>query len=134
MHISHAQDDKEYLARFTGFNLASKLATEKTIEERGNSCDEGDPIIQYDRCSQDFIKLWQEAGKSMDNHVRRKGPAVVPANTALVWPGLSLSHFLQESIPAWSYNSRNLTQVHLNSQGAIVVSRSWFYYTSPQLR
>lgn len=43
--------------------------------------------------------------------MRKRGPIVVPGRAALIWPGLSLSHFLQDSIPAWSLQDRNRTQV-----------------------
>ena len=105
------RDDADYRRRFAGFNLASKIAMEKAIEERGNSCERGDPVFNYQACSKNFISLWQEAGMSMQQHVRMKGPAVVHPGTALVWPGLSLQHFLQDSIPAWSVHARNVTQV-----------------------
>ena len=105
------QDDVEYHKTFTGFNLASKMAVEKLIEERGNRCEEGDPIIKYDQCSQDYIQLWEEASKSMESHVRKPGPTIVPGMSALVWPGLSLQHYLGESIPAWSVHARNLSEV-----------------------
>lgn len=65
------QDNREeYLQKFEGFNLASKLEAEKAIEENGNSCSDQNPvIIHYDRCSEDFVSLWKEAGKSMQVHV-----------------------------------------------------------------
>jgi hypothetical protein len=105
------QNDAQYLQRFTGFSLATKLKTEEVIEEYGNDCDSGKPVIRYDQCSNNFISLWQESAKSMDQHVRRRGPAIVPGRAALIWPGLSLSHFLKNSIPAWNAHVRNATQV-----------------------
>lgn len=60
------EDNAEYLQSFEGFNLASKLDTEKTIAEKGNSCDDANPVlINYDRCSKHFISLWTEAANSM---------------------------------------------------------------------
>ena len=60
------EDNRAYLDSFQGFNLASKLDLEKTIAERGNSCNEANPtIIDYDRCSKHFINLWSEAASSM---------------------------------------------------------------------
>ena len=105
------QDDKEYLKRFVTFDLSSKLATEKAIAERGNRCEKTDPVIDYNSCSEHFIDLWREAGASMRRHVRFQGPPVLHPRTALVWPGLSLSHFLSDSVPAWSMHVRNVTQV-----------------------
>ena len=62
----HWQDNKEYLQSFQGFNLASKLETEKSILKYGNSCEDANAvIISYDRCSAEFISLWQQAAKSM---------------------------------------------------------------------
>lgn len=131
------EDNQAYLQSFDSFNLASKLEAEKAIEENGNSCNEQNPVvIRYDRCSDDFISLWTEAGKSMQvimiftlqgmralpasdmciskktqAHIRKKGPAVVPGRSALIWPGLTIAHFLKDSIPAWSLHARNVTQV-----------------------
>lgn len=60
------EDNVDYLKSFEGFNLASKLEMEKTIAEKGNSCNEVNPVfIDYDRCSSHFINLWSEAGKSV---------------------------------------------------------------------
>lgn len=60
------EDNPQYLESFEGFNLISKLEMEKTILEKGNSCNGGNPIlINYDRCSKHFINLWEEAGNSM---------------------------------------------------------------------
>ena len=105
------QDDADYPKRFQGFSLAYKQKIEKTIEENGNSCDSSSPIIRYDRCSEDFISLWKESGRSMEAHVRKRGPTVVPGRAALIWPGLSLSHFVRNAVPAWSLHERNTTQV-----------------------
>jgi len=60
------EDNMAYLKSFEGFNLASKLDMEKTIAEKGNSCNEANPVlINYDRCSKHFIDLWTEASNSM---------------------------------------------------------------------
>lgn len=100
------QDDVDYLQRFQGFSLATKLTTEKNIEDYGNDCESDKPIIKYDQCSERFISLWKESAKSMDQHVRKRGPAIIPGRAALIWPGLSLSHFLANSIPAWNAHAR----------------------------
>lgn len=60
------EDNAPYLSSFEGFNLASKLDTEKTIAERGNSCNDANPVlVDYDRCSKYFTSLWTEAASSM---------------------------------------------------------------------
>jgi hypothetical protein len=105
------QNNTEYLKRFQSFSLATQLKTEESIEEYGNDCSLDSPVIKYDQCSANFITLWRESAKSMNEHIRRQGPVVVPGRAALIWPGLSLSHFLQNSIPAWSTHTRNITQV-----------------------
>jgi len=105
------QNDTEYLKRFQSFSLATQLKTEESIEEYGNDCSLDSPVIKYDQCSANFITLWRESAKSMNEHIRRQGPVVVPGRAALIWPGLLLSHFLQNSIPAWSTHTRNITQV-----------------------
>ena len=35
----------------------------------------------------------------------------MPGRSVLVWPGLTMAHMLQDSIPAWSMHARNVTQV-----------------------
>lgn len=44
-------------------------------------------------------------------HVRKSGPVIVPGRAALIWPGLSPAHFMQDSIPAWNMHGRNQSQV-----------------------
>lgn len=106
------EDNAEYLSTFQGFNLASKLETESAIEKNGNSCEDTNPtVINYDRCSDEFTSLWVEAARSMQSHVRKQGPPVIPGRSALIWPGLTLAHHLADSIPAWSTYARNLSQV-----------------------
>lgn len=105
------EHDATYRSSFVGFNLARKLDTERNIKERGNDCGSDSPVIQYDRCSDDFNALWRHAGESVDAHVRQRGPVVVPAKTTLVWPGLSYAHHMADAVPAWSLRGRNATQV-----------------------
>jgi hypothetical protein len=105
------EDNREYLDSFQRFSLVSKLQIESTISKRGNTCDKEKPvIIKYDRCSENYISLWQEAGRSMHSHVRKKGPIVIPPGAALVWSGLSYEHYMHDSIPAWSMRRRNISQ------------------------
>ena len=60
------EDNEPYLKSFEGFNLASKLEMEKTIAEKGNSCNDPNPVlISYDKCSKHFVDLWTEAANSM---------------------------------------------------------------------
>jgi hypothetical protein len=105
------QNDAEYLGNFTGFDLSAKLDTEKNIAAKGNTCNKNSPIIKYDRCSDKFNSLWFEAARSTASHLRKQGPAVISGRTALIWPGLSVSHFLGDSIPAWSIHRRPIAQV-----------------------
>lgn len=105
------EHDATYRASFVGFNLARKLDTERNIKERGNDCGTGSPVIQYDKCSENFNALWKHAGESVESHVRQRGPVVVPAKSTLVWPGLSYAHHMADAVPAWSLRGRNATQV-----------------------
>jgi hypothetical protein len=104
------QNDADYLRSFQSFDLVQKLGIERAIQEFGSKCESSSPIIKYNDCSESFNQLWKESAASMDSHVRKKGPPIIPKRTALIWPGLSLSHFLHDAIPAWSLQGRNLTQ------------------------
>jgi len=109
--LSFFGDDPEYLKRFRRFSIVEKLQLENAIVEYGSRCEAGSPVINYGECSKSFIDLWKDAGRSMAQHVRKDGPTIVPSGAALIWPGLSLGHFLGSSIPAWSSHGRNITQV-----------------------
>jgi hypothetical protein len=116
------QNDKDYLDRFKSFSIASKLMTEENIKTYGNDCGADRPVIRYDQCSSHFTDLWRQSARSMQAHVRKKGPAIIPSKAALMWPGLSLSQFLSSSIPAWSSNKRDLNQVVLLLPGTLVAA------------
>ena len=66
VRLQFFEDNEPYLKSFEGFNLASKLEMEKTIAEKGNSCNDPNPVlITYDRCSKRFVDLWTQAANSM---------------------------------------------------------------------
>ena len=106
-------------------------------------CDNGAPVINYDECSSDFTELWRESARSMQEHVRKSGATIVPSKKALIWPGLSLGHFLGSSVPAWSSHARNISEVgfsevcfcdrHATKLSHVLATHDFFYYTRCQV-
>jgi hypothetical protein len=164
--LAFFQDDADYQARFDRFSLAEKLEVERlikvcmcvcaqclentaelnlvlivflSVQEYGNMCDNGAPVINYDECSSEFTELWRESARSMQAHVRKNGATIVPGKKALIWPGLSLGHFLGSSVPAWSSHARNISEVgfsevcfcgrHAAKLSHVLATHNFFYYT-----
>lgn len=99
---------QEYLDTYMEFNILNRLKHDQRIRDNGQNCDAGKPIIEYGRCSDDFARLYREAAVSFDKYARKHGSTIVPAMSALVWPGLSASTFTGRSVPAWSLSRRKL--------------------------
>jgi hypothetical protein len=68
------------------------------------------PHHQVQRLFREFQSALEGVGRQHGLARAQEGPPIIPKRTALIWPGLSLSHFLQNAIPAWSLQGRNLTQ------------------------
>lgn len=103
------QHNKEqWLDSYEEFNLIGRLQFDKRVEDKGQNCDTGKPIITYTKCSSQFNSLYFTAGAAFDKYVRKHGATIVPARSALVWPGLSLQFHAGKSVPAWSFSQRPL--------------------------
>jgi hypothetical protein len=72
------------------------------VAEYGQNCQDNKPIIDYNKCSNDFTSLYRESAASFNKYARKHAGVVVPARTVLVWPGLSFRHAMGRSVPAWS--------------------------------
>ena len=99
-----------WLSNYTDFDISRHLRFDADVEKTGQSCDKGKPSIDYFQCSPRYNSLFFRSAQSFNRYARKRGPAVIQPKTALIWPGLSISHFLGNSVPAWSKSSRPLEQ------------------------
>lgn len=90
------------------FNIINRLKHDRRIRENGQNCEDDKPRIQYRKCSASFNSIYFSAASSFEKYARKHAATIIPAGSALIWPGLSLRHKLGRSVAAWSMSDRNL--------------------------
>ena len=105
--LAFYQDNKaEYLDKYTEFNIINRLKYDKRVAENGQNCQGTKPQIDYNKCSKDFTSLYRAAAASFDKYARKHGSTIVPARSALIWPGLAFGFHKGKVVPAWSSSTR----------------------------
>jgi hypothetical protein len=99
-----------WVSKYTGFDISAQVAFDANVKKVGQNCKEGSPTIEYRQCSPNYNLLYFGASRSFNRYVRRRGPPIIQPKTALLWPGLTITHHLSNSVPAWSNSSRPLSQ------------------------
>jgi hypothetical protein len=96
----------KWKGNFSDFDITERLTFDATVKRVGQSCGNGKPTIDYFECSGSYNSLYFSSAKSYEKFVRKRGAPIIQPGQALLWPGLSLSHHISKTVPAWSMSSR----------------------------
>ncbi len=96
----------KWKGNFSDFDITERLTFDATVKRVGQSCGNGKPTIDYYECSGNYNSLYFSSAKSYEKFVRKRGAPIIQPGRALLWPGLSLSHHISKTVPAWSMSGR----------------------------
>ena len=96
-----------WLQNFQLFDISTLVAHDIRVEAlKFNQLCEGPNMtrIGYGECANS--QLYEDAALDYDAFIKKRAGTVIPANSALIWKGVSYEHSISSTLPSWSMHKR----------------------------